>query len=131
MAKAATPWGPAELVEELTLAQRAGEKRFSSVVQLLEAPGGERLVRFAYTTGGSARRGPVTLRAETSSGCARAWRSGRRWRRRSGSGRREQALARRVDERAEHERAVGRAEQRVDRVLGVRHQAEDVPASRS
>jgi hypothetical protein len=62
MAKAATPWGPAELVEELTLAQRAGEKRFSSVVQLLETPGGERLVRFAYTTGGSARRGPVTLR---------------------------------------------------------------------
>ena len=40
MAKAATPWGPAELVEELTLAQRAGEKRFSSVVQLLETPGG-------------------------------------------------------------------------------------------
>jgi hypothetical protein len=62
MAKAATPWGPAELVEELSVAQRAGEKRFSSVVQLLEAPGGERLVRFAYTTGGSARRGPVTLR---------------------------------------------------------------------
>jgi len=63
MAKAATPWGAAELLEELTLAQRAGDKRFSSVVQLLEAPGGERLVRFAYTTGGSARRGPVTLRA--------------------------------------------------------------------
>src|SRR5438874_1585149 len=40
MAKAATPWGPAELVEELTVAQRAGDKRFSSVVQLLEAPGG-------------------------------------------------------------------------------------------
>ena len=63
MARAATPWGPAELVEELTLAQRAGDKRFASVVQLLEAKGGERLVRFAYTTGGSARRGPVTLRA--------------------------------------------------------------------
>ena len=62
MAKAATPWGPAELVEELTLAQRAGEKRFASVVQLLEIKG-ERFVRFAYTTGGSARRGPVTLRA--------------------------------------------------------------------
>jgi hypothetical protein len=62
MAKAATPWGQAELVEELALAQRAGDKRFSSVVQLLQAPGGERLVRFAYTTGGSARRGPVTLR---------------------------------------------------------------------
>jgi hypothetical protein len=62
MAKAATPWGPAELLEELKLAQRAGEKRFSSVVQLLEVDGGERLVRFAYTTNGSARRGPVTLR---------------------------------------------------------------------
>jgi hypothetical protein len=63
VAKAATPWGPAELVEELRLAQRAGEKRFSSVVQLLQAPNGERLVRFAYTTSGSARRGPVTLRS--------------------------------------------------------------------
>ena len=62
MTKAATPWGPAELVEELTLAQRAGEKRFSSVVQLLQGANGERLVRFAYATGGTARRGPVTLR---------------------------------------------------------------------
>jgi hypothetical protein len=62
MAKAATPWGPAQLLEELKLPQRAGEKRFSSVVQLLEVDGGERLVRFAYTTNGSARRGPVTLR---------------------------------------------------------------------
>jgi len=62
MAKAATPWGPAELLEELKVAQRAGEKRFSSVVQLLEVDGGEKLVRFAYTTNGSARRGPVTLR---------------------------------------------------------------------
>jgi hypothetical protein len=62
MANAATPWGRAELVEELTLAQRAGENRFASVVQLLQVPGGERLVRFAYTTGGTARRGPVTLR---------------------------------------------------------------------
>jgi len=61
--KAATPWGPAELVEELTLVQRAGGKRFSSLVQLLEAPGGEELVRFAYATTGSVRRGPVTLRA--------------------------------------------------------------------
>lgn len=62
-AKAATPWGPAELVEEVTLQQRAGEKRFASVVQLLETKKGERLVRFAYSSGGSARRGPVTLRA--------------------------------------------------------------------
>src|SRR3954463_3846304 len=62
MAKAATPWGPAELLEELTLPQGAGAKAFAAVVQRLEAPGGERLVRFAYTTGGTARRGPVTLR---------------------------------------------------------------------
>ena len=61
-AKAATPWGAAILIDELTLQQRAGEKRFASVVQLLEAPRGERLVRFAYSTGGTARRGPVTLR---------------------------------------------------------------------
>jgi hypothetical protein len=32
-------------------------------VQLLETDGGERLVRLAYSTGGTARRGPVTLRA--------------------------------------------------------------------
>lgn len=57
-----TPWGPAQLADQLKLAQRAGEKRFASLVQLLEGPGGERLVRFAYTTGGVARRGPVTLR---------------------------------------------------------------------
>jgi hypothetical protein len=61
-AKAETPWGKATLVEELTLAQRAGDKRFSSVVQLLEGDRGERFVRFAYSTGGTARRGPVTLR---------------------------------------------------------------------
>ena len=63
MAKAATPWGQATLLEELTLPQRAGDKRFSSVVQLLESSSGERLVRFAYATDGTARRGPVTLRA--------------------------------------------------------------------
>jgi hypothetical protein len=60
--KAATPWGPADLVEELTLRQQAGERRFASIVQLLETASGERLVRFAYSTDGSARRGPVTLR---------------------------------------------------------------------
>jgi hypothetical protein len=58
----ATPWGAAHTVEQLTLQQRAGEKRFASVIQLLEADSGERFVRFAYTTGGTARRGPVTLR---------------------------------------------------------------------
>jgi hypothetical protein len=58
----ATPWGAAHTVEQLTLQQRAGEKRFASVIQLLETDSGERFVRFAYTTGGTARRGPVTLR---------------------------------------------------------------------
>ena len=61
--KAATPWGPARLVEELRLPQQAGDKRFASLVQLLENGKGERLVRFAYATDGVARRGPVTLRA--------------------------------------------------------------------
>jgi hypothetical protein len=60
--KTATPWGRAELVEELTIRQQAGEQRFASTVQLLETASGERLVRFAYSTGGTVRRGPVTLR---------------------------------------------------------------------
>lgn len=63
MTKTATPWGQATLIERLAVPQRAGEKRFSSVVELLEDERGERLVRFAYSTGGAVRRGPVTLRA--------------------------------------------------------------------
>lgn len=59
-----TPWGKARAVEQVNVAQRAGERRFATVVELLETEGGERLVRFAYTTDGSARRGPVTLRAK-------------------------------------------------------------------
>ena len=62
MTKTATPWGPATLVESLAIPQRVGDKRFSSVVELLENDRGERLVRFAYATDGTARRGPVTLR---------------------------------------------------------------------
>jgi len=62
-AKATTAWGEAVVVDELALPQWAGERRFASVVQLLEGPKGERLVRFAYTTDGVARRGPVTFRA--------------------------------------------------------------------
>jgi hypothetical protein len=58
----ATPWGAARLVDEVRLQQQAGDRRFSSLVQLLEGSGGERLVRFAYATDGTARRGPVTLR---------------------------------------------------------------------
>jgi hypothetical protein len=62
-ARAATPWGPATVVERLVLPQRTGDRRFSSMVELLEDARGERLVRFAYSTAGAARRGPVTLRA--------------------------------------------------------------------
>ena len=61
--KTATPWGTALLVEQVTVRQQAGGRRFASLVQLLETPSGERLVRFAYTSGGPARRGPVTFRA--------------------------------------------------------------------
>jgi hypothetical protein len=61
--KTATPWGSATLVEGLTVQQRAGERRFASVVELLETEQGEQLVRFAYSTAGVGRRGPVTLRA--------------------------------------------------------------------
>jgi hypothetical protein len=63
MAKASTPWGATNVVEELSVPQRAGEKRFATIVQLLTDEKGEELVRFAYSTGGTARRGPVTLRA--------------------------------------------------------------------
>jgi hypothetical protein len=61
-AKAATPWGNTRVLEELRLPQRAGERRFETIVQLLDDGKGGELVRFAYSTGGTARRGPVTLR---------------------------------------------------------------------
>ena len=35
--KTTTPWGPAEILEEVKVSQRAGGKTFASVVQLLEA----------------------------------------------------------------------------------------------
>jgi hypothetical protein len=63
MRKATTPWGKTVVVEELSVPQRAGEKRFATIVQLLADAKGDELVRFAYSTGGTARRGPVTLRA--------------------------------------------------------------------
>jgi hypothetical protein len=62
MADITTAWGKATLVDEVRLRQRAGEKQFASLVQLLEDAKGNRLVRFAYTTDGVTRRGPVTLR---------------------------------------------------------------------
>jgi len=61
-----TAWGHAAIVEEVSIKQtsnRGGEpKEFTTLVQLLEGEEGESLVRFAYSTGGAARRGPVTLR---------------------------------------------------------------------
>jgi hypothetical protein len=63
MPKATTPWGQTEVLEELTVPQRAGEKGFATIIQLLSDDRGDELVRFAYSTGGTARRGPVTLRA--------------------------------------------------------------------
>jgi len=61
MAKATTPWGQAEVLEEFTVQQRAGDRRFATIVQLLVDEKGNELVRFAYSTDGTARRGPVTL----------------------------------------------------------------------
>jgi len=58
-----TPWGPATVVDAVSIAQRVGEKRFATILELLEIERGERLLRIAYSTGGAVRRGPVTLRA--------------------------------------------------------------------
>ncbi len=62
--KVTTPWGPGVVIEEVSIGQSTGEKEFASLVQLLEGEDGARFVRFAYTTGGTARRGPVTFRLE-------------------------------------------------------------------
>jgi len=60
--KVTTPWGAAEIVEEVKVSQRVGDKRFASLLQLLKTGDGEALVRIAYSTDGVTRRGPVTLR---------------------------------------------------------------------
>ena len=60
--KVTTPWGAAQVVEEVKVSQRVGDKRFGSLLQLLETADGEALVRLAYSTDGVTRRGPVTLR---------------------------------------------------------------------
>ena len=62
VATVTTPWGKARAIEEVSVPQRAGEKRFTTKVELLETVAGERLVRFSYATDGASRRGPVTLR---------------------------------------------------------------------
>ena len=65
MAKSVTtPWGPATVREEIVLAQESDERELAAIVQLLSGADDERYVRFAYTTDGTVRRGPVTLRAE-------------------------------------------------------------------
>jgi hypothetical protein len=63
MTKTATPFGPATLVERVSLPQKVGDRRFSSLIELLETERGEQLVRIAYSTDGVVRRGPVTFRA--------------------------------------------------------------------
>ncbi len=60
--KVTTAWGQAVVLEEISIPQSADDKEFASTVQLLAGPGDEHYVRFAYTTDGVNRRGPVTLR---------------------------------------------------------------------
>ena len=62
-AKATTTWGQARVVDEVVLAQHVDERAFSSIVLLLELIESDTLVRFGYTIGDVAQRGPVTLRA--------------------------------------------------------------------
>jgi hypothetical protein len=57
-----TAFGRAEVAEQVTLKQRVSGKQFTTLVQLLEDEKGGWLVRFAYATEGTARRGPVTFR---------------------------------------------------------------------
>lgn len=57
-----TAFGKARVTEQVELKQRANGRQFATLVQLLEDDKGEFLVRFAYSTDGVARRGPVTLR---------------------------------------------------------------------
>ena len=57
-----TAWGKAKVVETIVIEQDNGERAFATHVELLADPEGETLVRFAYSTEGVGRRGPVTLR---------------------------------------------------------------------
>jgi hypothetical protein len=85
MAKVTTPWGKATIVEELRVDQRAGDKRFSTFVQLLNDEKGGELVRFAYSTDGTSPGGRSRSAAATSSACTLGSRHARGWRRRSAS----------------------------------------------
>jgi hypothetical protein len=64
MTQVTTPWGRATIVEEVVIEQEVEGRAFGSLVQLLEDADGATFVRFAYSTDGVARRGPVTLRRE-------------------------------------------------------------------
>ena len=57
-----TAFGSASVVEQINVKQSADGKTFNTLVELLETPEGETLVRVAYSTDGVARRGPVTVR---------------------------------------------------------------------
>lgn len=58
-----TAWGKAYVIEHVEIPQHAEGKEFASVIELLEDSKGMSMLRFAYSTDGKARRGPVTLRA--------------------------------------------------------------------
>jgi hypothetical protein len=58
-----TAFGKAEVAEQVSLKHRVNGKQFSTLVELLEDDNGNWLVRFAYSTDGTIRRGPVTFRA--------------------------------------------------------------------
>ena len=58
-----TAWGKATVKEHVEIPQHADGKDFATIIELLEGPDGASMIRFAYSTGGKARRGPVTLRA--------------------------------------------------------------------
>jgi hypothetical protein len=80
MTKATTPWGKTVVVEELAVPQRAGEKRFATIVQLLADAKGDELVRFAYSTGALRDAARSRFAPATSSGSGMVSPSIQAWR---------------------------------------------------
>jgi hypothetical protein len=65
MHETTTAWGKATLIDFISIPQMGEDGReFASHIELLEDDEGHTLVRFAYSTDGAVRRGPVTLRAQ-------------------------------------------------------------------
>lgn len=58
-----TAFGKAVVVEKIEIPQKANGKSFGAIVELLESEDGD-LVRFAYATESTARRGPVAFRVK-------------------------------------------------------------------